>query len=78
MHSSSIHNYTAFIKINPCRGIVDDYKVREYHLTLPSPQGEGPVTVRLEVHIQHSVAKKDNLTFLAECSSLLLEEKGWG
>jgi hypothetical protein len=70
--------FPSFIKINPCRGIVDDYKVREYHLTLPSPQGEGPVSVRLWVLIQHFVAKKDNLTFLAGCSSLLLEEKGGG
>jgi hypothetical protein len=23
------HNYTSFVKINPCRGVVDDYKVRD-------------------------------------------------
>jgi hypothetical protein len=33
-------------QINPCRGVVDDDKVRKNHLTLPSPQ-EGAVAVRL-------------------------------
>ena len=28
MYCGSVHNYPSFIKINPCRGIVDDYKVR--------------------------------------------------
>jgi hypothetical protein len=39
--------FPSFVKINPCRGVVDDYKVRKNHLTLPSPQGEGAVAVRL-------------------------------
>jgi hypothetical protein len=63
MKSRGMRCYKSFLKINSCRGVVDDYKVREYHLTLPSPQGEGPVTVRLWVHIQHFVSKKNNLTF---------------
>jgi hypothetical protein len=39
----------------PCRGIVDDDKVRKNHLTLPSPQGEGRGDEVLLVSLKNTV-----------------------
>jgi hypothetical protein len=77
VYCGSIHNNPSFVKVNPCGGVVDDYKVGENHLTLPSLQGEGAVAVRLLLWVQHFV-DKEKIYNRVGSSSLLLEEKGGG